>query len=73
MYDWITQTKPSFKQSEFLKLYINFERKKLIERIEKRTMKMIKLGAIKEVKKLRNYEYFGLFSRIQGFLTKIQK
>ena len=51
MYDWITQTKPSFKQSEFLKLYINFERKKLIERIEKRTLKMIKLGAIKEVKK----------------------
>ena len=51
MYDWITQTKPSFKQNEFLKLYINFERKKLIERIEKRTLKMIKLGAIKEVKK----------------------
>ena len=51
IYDWITQTKPSFKQSEFLKLYINFERKKLIERIEKRTLKMIKLGAIKEVKK----------------------
>ena len=51
MYDWITQTKPSFKQNEFLKLYINFERKKLIERIEKRTLKMIKSGAIKEVKK----------------------
>ena len=51
MYDWITRTKPIFKQSEFLKLYINFERKKLIERIEKRTLKMIKLGAIKEVKK----------------------
>ena len=57
MYDWITQTKPSFKQSEFLKLYINFERKKLIERIEKRTLKMIKLGVIKEVKKLRNYKF----------------
>ena len=57
MYDWITQTKPSFKQNEFLKLYINFERKKLIERIEKRTLKMIKLGAIKEVKKLRNYKF----------------
>ena len=54
MYDWITQTKPSFKQNEFLKLYINFERKKLIERIEKRTLKMIKLGAIKEVKKFNS-------------------
>ena len=53
MYDWISQTKPSFKQQEFLKLYINFERKKLIERIEKRTIKMIKLGAVKEVKKFK--------------------
>ncbi len=53
MYDWITQTKPIFKQREFLKLYINFERKKLIERIEKRTLKMIRLGAVKEVKKFK--------------------
>ena len=51
MYDWLAQTKSNFKQNEFLKLYINFERKKLIERIEKRTIKMIKSGAVKEVKK----------------------
>ncbi len=53
MYDWLAQTKSNFKQNEFLKLYINFERKKLIERIEKRTIKMIKLGAVKEVKKFK--------------------
>ena len=32
----------------FLKLYINFERKKLIQRIEQRTTHMIKEGAIQE-------------------------
>ena len=53
MYDWLAQTKSNFKQNEFLKLYINFERKKLIERIEKRTIKMIKSGAVKEVKKFK--------------------
>ncbi len=54
MYDWLSQTKPSFIENEFLKLYINFDRKELIERIEKRTTKMIKSGAIKEVRKFRN-------------------
>ena len=54
MYDWLAQTKSSFKENEFLKLYINFDREELIERIEQRTTKMIKLGAIKEVKKFRN-------------------
>ena len=53
MYDWLAQTKSNFKQNEFLKIYINFERKKLIERIEKRTIKMIKLGAVNEVKKFK--------------------
>ena len=54
MYDWLAQTQPSFKESEFLKLYINFDTKELIKRIGKRTTKMIKSGAIKEVKKFRN-------------------
>ena len=54
MYDWLSQTKPSFRENEFLKLYINFDRKELIERIEKRTTKMVKSGAIKEVRKFRN-------------------
>jgi tRNA dimethylallyltransferase len=57
MYDWLAQTKPSFKESEFLKLYINFDRKELVERIEKRTAKMIKSSAIKEVKKFRNLKF----------------
>ena len=51
------QTKPNFNENEFLKLYINFDRKELLERIEKRTAKMIRSGAINEVKKYRNLNY----------------
>ena len=51
MYDWLGKTKLNFKDKEFLKLYINFDRKSLIKRISQRTSKMIKIGAIQEVKK----------------------
>ena len=51
MYDWLDKTKSKFKESEFLKLYIDFERENLIKRIAQRTSKMIKDGAIQEVKK----------------------
>jgi len=54
MYEWLKKTKPEFKNSEFLKLYINFKRKDLIERISQRSSSMIKEGAIKEVKKFLN-------------------
>ena len=51
MYDWLNKTKPIFKESVFLKFYVNFERSKLIKRIQKRTENMIKKGAIQEVVK----------------------
>ena len=51
MYDWLGKTKSNFKDNEFLKLYINFDRNNLVKRINKRTSKMIKIGAIQEVKK----------------------
>ena len=51
MYDWLNKTKPIFKENVFLKFYVNFERSKLIKRIEKRTENMIKKGAIQEVVK----------------------
>ena len=57
MYDWLGQTKPNFEKNEFLKLYLNFDRKELVDRIERRTTKMIKSGAIKEVKKFRNLKF----------------
>ena len=49
MYDWLDKTKPIFNNRVFMKFYINFERLKLIKKIEIRTENMIKKGAIQEV------------------------
>jgi tRNA dimethylallyltransferase len=51
MYDWLARTESEFKNSDFLKLYIETKREKLIERINLRTLNMINGGAINEVKK----------------------
>ena len=50
MYEWLNKTKSEFKDEEFLKLYIDFNREDLIKRISLRTIKMVKEGAINEVK-----------------------
>ncbi|MDC1279896.1 tRNA (adenosine(37)-N6)-dimethylallyltransferase MiaA [Pelagibacteraceae bacterium] len=49
MYEWLKKTKPEFKDSDFLKLYIDYKREDLVDKILLRTIKMIKEGAIKEV------------------------
>ena len=49
--DWFKNTKSKFSEDDFFKIYINFPRLDLIEIISKRTEKMIKQGAIQEVKK----------------------
>jgi tRNA dimethylallyltransferase len=51
MYEWLNKTKSEFKDEEFLKLYIDFKREGLIKQISLRSIKMIELGAINEVKK----------------------
>jgi tRNA dimethylallyltransferase len=51
MYEWFNKTKSEFNDDEFVKLYIDFKREDLIKRISLRSIKMIKEGAIKEVKK----------------------
>ena len=51
MYDWLPRTESEFKNSDFLKLYIETKREKLIERINLRTLNMINGGAINEFKK----------------------
>ena len=51
MYDWLNKTEPIFNKRAFIKFYVNFERSKLIKRIQKRTENMIKKGAIQEVVK----------------------
>ena len=51
LHDWFKKTKSYFKEDEFFKIYIDYPRKDLIERIDKRTEQMIKMGAINEVKR----------------------
>ena len=51
LHDWFKDTKSHFKKNEFTKIYIDFPRQELILRINLRTEKMLKTGAIKEVKK----------------------
>ncbi len=49
--DWFKNTKSKFTEEDFFKIYIDFPRSELLEKISKRTEQMMKLGAVKEVKK----------------------
>tara|TARA_Y100001936_G_scaffold32135_1_gene30143 strand:- start:561 stop:1466 length:906 start_codon:yes stop_codon:yes gene_type:complete len=58
IYDWIKKTKPYFRESSFLKFYINIDKENLINRIEKRINKMIRAGAVNEVKNYRKFNFY---------------
>ena len=51
LHDWFKNTESYFKNEDFLKIYIDFPRQELIKRINLRTEKMLKSGAIEEVKR----------------------
>jgi len=51
MYDWFKSTKSNYEQKDFYKIYIDFPRDKLLERINSRVKEMIKKGAVLEVEK----------------------
>ena len=51
MISWFKNTKSDYDHNDFFKICIDFPREDLIERINKRSENMIKLGAILEVKK----------------------
>jgi len=51
IYEWFKSTKTNYKKNDFFKIYIDFPRKDLLKRINLRTHKMIKKGAISEVRK----------------------
>ena len=51
MINWFKNTKSDYSHNDFFKISIDFPRKDLIEKINKRCENMIKLGAILEVKK----------------------
>ena len=50
MISWFKKTKSDYDNEDFFKIYIDFPRKDLIERINKRSESMIKSGAVLEVK-----------------------
>ena len=50
IHEWYKNTKPNFQKSDFYKIYIDFPRRELIEKINLRSKKMIENGAIEEVK-----------------------
>ena len=51
IYDWFNSTKSKYRHQDFLKIYIDFPKNDLINRINLRAQKMIKIGAISEVKR----------------------
>jgi tRNA dimethylallyltransferase len=53
LYEWFQNTKSHYEEDEFFKIYIDFPRKELLNRISIRVKEMIKKGAIKEVQRLK--------------------
>ena len=51
IYNWFKNTQSKYEQKDFYKIYIDFPRNELINRINLRVRKMIKNGAISEVRK----------------------
>ena len=51
IHEWFKNTKSKFENGNFFKIYIDYDRKELIERINLRTHDMIETGVINEVNK----------------------
>tara|TARA_B100000886_G_scaffold263085_1_gene187730 strand:+ start:170 stop:1078 length:909 start_codon:yes stop_codon:yes gene_type:complete len=51
MISWFKNTKSDYTQGDFFKIYIDFPREDLLEKISIRSKEMIRSGAIEEVKK----------------------
>ncbi len=54
IYEWFKNTQSEFEDKDFFKIYIDYPRTELIQRINFRAEEMIKNGAILEVKKFIN-------------------
>ena len=51
LHDWFQNTKSYFEKDDFFKIYIDYPREELIQRIGKRAEQMIEIGAVNEVKR----------------------
>ena len=54
IYSWFKDTQSEFEKKDFFKIYIDYPRSRLINRINIRAVKMIENGAIPEVRKFIN-------------------
>ena len=72
--EWYKSTKSKFKKKEFLKLYIDYPRSELIEKINQRTKLMLEMGVILEVKrfinlKISSFDELNLFKRYAALIS----
>jgi tRNA dimethylallyltransferase len=51
LHHWFENTKSYFNKDDFFKIYIDYPREELIQRITKRAGQMIEMGAVNEVKR----------------------
>ena len=51
MYEWFKNTNSNFEEKDFYKIYLDYPRPKLLEKIEIRSKKMLEKGAVSEVKR----------------------
>jgi tRNA dimethylallyltransferase len=51
LHEWFKNTKSYFEKEDFFKIYIDYPRQELIQRIGVRAQQMIEIGAINEVKR----------------------
>ena len=51
LHDWFINTKSYFDKDDFFKIYIDYPREELIQRISKRAEQMMEMGAVNEVKR----------------------
>ena len=81
LHEWFKNTKSNYLEEDFFKIYIDYPREELVERIHKRTGKMIKMGAVNEVKKflklkikkqMTSYKAIGI-NEIKEYLAKEKK
>ena len=57
IFEWYKKTKSQYKNDEFLKIYIDYPKEQLVNKISKRVDQMIKDGVVEEVK---NFEKLNL-------------
>ena len=51
IYEWFKKTKSNHEKKSFFKIYIDYPRNELLERISARSKKMVEKGAVSEVKR----------------------